>query len=345
MPLYKREGSEVWWVSISEPGQPRVRRSTGTTDRAAAEKREREIQIEVWTARPDPAAGYTWGQAVIAWLNVETRSDSELLSLAKFGRVFPDRPLGEVSREAIDEALSFCKTPGTYMRYRTMIAAVLNLAKVAGWLPVVPLLAVRRDKKKKKRDWLTREQWDALYAELPPHLKPTALFAVETGLRQSNVLNLTWDRVDLDRRVVWIEAEDTKADAALAIPLNDAAVAVLKAQKEAPVYVSKRGARAKPNPCVFTFRGLSINDVKTAFIAACIRAGLGAYVSGDITHYEGFTWHGLRHTWATWHAQNGTPMEVLQKLGGWSDPRMVSNYAHHAPGFIAGYAGNTRKEG
>ena len=59
--------------------------------------------------------------------------------------------------------------------------------------------------------------------------------------------------------------------------------------------------------------------------------------------YVGFTWHGFRHTWATWHVQNGTPLEVLQKLGGWSDLRMVMTYAHHSPGFLAGYANNARK--
>jgi integrase len=60
--------------------------------------------------------------------------------------------------------------------------------------------------------------------------------------------------------------------------------------------------------------------------------------------YQGFTWHGFRHTWATWHVQNGTPLDVLQKLGGWSDLRMVMNYAHHAPGFAAGFVGNNRKK-
>lgn len=83
--------------------------------------------------------------------------------------------------------------------------------------------------------------------------------------------------------------------------------------------------RARTGP-VFLFRGKPISSVKTAFMAACIRAQVGRYEAGG---YQGFTWHGLRHTWATWHVQNGTPLDVLQKLGGWSDLRMVMNYAHH----------------
>ena len=44
----------------------------------------------------------------------------------------------------------------------------------------------------------------------------------------------------------------------------------------------------------------------------------------------GLRWHDLRHTWATWHAQAGTPAIVLQALGGWKDARMVRTYTHLA---------------
>jgi integrase len=53
-----------------------------------------------------------------------------------------------------------------------------------------------------------------------------------------------------------------------------------------------------------------------------------------------FRWHDLRHTWASWHVQNGTPLHILQKPGGWSEIRMVQRYAHLAPEHLAGYAGN-----
>lgn len=319
MSLYKQAGSIYWWANISIPGQRRVRESTGETDRVAAEKRHDEIKAALWS-QPVELRGKTWGKAVEAWCAVEDRSDSELLSLAKFGRRYSDRKLVDVTPESIDAALSFCKTAGTYMRYRTMIAAILNLAGVKLKLPV------RRDKKKKPRVWITRTQWAKLYAELPPHMKPMAEFAIETGLRQSNVLGLTWSRVDIERKLVWVEAEDTKADNALAVPLSTKALDVLKNQKD------------QHDEFVFTYRGKPVKEIKTAFIAACVRAGVGRI--DDSGRYTGFSWHGFRHTWATWHRQAGTPLEVLQELGGWADLRMVMNYAHHAPGHLASYADN-----
>jgi integrase len=39
----------------------------------------------------------------------------------------------------------------------------------------------------------------------------------------------------------------------------------------------------------------------------------------------------LGHTWASWLAQQGTPMNVLQELGGWESETMVRRYAHLAP--------------
>lgn len=319
MPLYKQIGSVYWWANVSVPGQRRIRESTGETDRIAAQKRHDEIKAALWN-EPVELRGKTWGKAVEAWCAVESRSDSELLSLAKFGRKYKDRKLKDVTPESVDAALSFCNTAGTYMRYRTMIAAILNLADAR-----VKLLQ-RKDKKTAPRDWLVREQWDKLYAELPSHMKPMAMFAVTTGLRQSNVLNLTWRCVDLKRKVAWVEAQDMKADAALNIPLSKEALHVLTSQE------------GQHDEFVFTYRGQPIKEIKTAFISACVRSGVGR-INQD-GKYQGFTWHGLRHTWATWHVQNGTPLGVLQKLGGWSDLRMVMRYAHHAPDHVASFADN-----
>ncbi|NEV60408.1 tyrosine-type recombinase/integrase [Thiorhodococcus minor] len=56
------------------------------------------------------------------------------------------------------------------------------------------------------------------------------------------------------------------------------------------------------------------------------------------TGIEQFRWHDLRHTWASWHVQSGTPLHVLQELGGWSDFAMVRKYAHLAPEHLAEHA-------
>lgn len=41
-----------------------------------------------------------------------------------------------------------------------------------------------------------------------------------------------------------------------------------------------------------------------------------------------FRFHDLRHTWASWHIQNGTPLMMLKEMGGWETLEMVKKYAH-----------------
>lgn len=69
------------------------------------------------------------------------------------------------------------------------------------------------------------------------------------------------------------------------------------------VEAAQRGKHAE---FVFTFRGSPVKSVNnSAWRKALKRAGI-----------TGFRWHDLRHTWATWHAQAGTLLHVLQELGG-----------------------------
>ncbi|CAH1906298.1 hypothetical protein NTGHW29_860001 [Candidatus Nitrotoga sp. HW29] len=59
------------------------------------------------------------------------------------------------------------------------------------------------------------------------------------------------------------------------------------------------------------------------------------------TGIENFRWHDLRHTWASWHIQEGTPLHVLQELGGWSTAEMVQKYAHLSSEHLAQWVDRT----
>jgi len=84
----------------------------------------------------------------------------------------------------------------------------------------------------------------------------------------------------------------------------------------------------KQQTYVFSFRDQRVVQLSTkAWYAALERAGI-----------EDFRWHDLRHTWASWHVQNGTPLFALQELGGWESPEMVRRYAHLGADHLAAYA-------
>jgi len=140
-------------------------------------------------------------------------------------------------------------------------------------------------------------------------------FSVLTGLRQRNVRELRWSQVDLERRAMWVPPHEAKGRRGISVPLTVEAAKIVDAQ---------RGRHAE---FVFTFRGKPVRSVNnTAWRAALKRAGIA-----------GFRWHDLRHTWATWHAQAGTLLHVLQELGGWASAAMVKRYAHFTAEHLASH--------
>lgn len=321
MSLYRRKDSEVWWMNISIAGLPRVRESTDTADRKAALEIETARRTALYAAlRRAGPINKTWDDAVRMWKNKAGRSESDVLSLAKLRKSLGNALVMDLTTEHFERALEFCETPATFNRYRARIVAIMNLAKRHKWIAEVPHIETRRVKAGERR-WLTHDEWDKLYAALPDHLKAPAMLAVQTGLRQANVFGLKWKDVELEQRHLPISGGNTKAGKSLGIPLNDAAFAAIKAQV------------GVHHEFVFTYRGRPMAKPKEGFAQAKRDAGV-----------VGFTWHGFRHTWATWHIQNGTPLDVLQKLGGWADIRMVMTYAHHSAGHLARYANNTEQK-
>jgi len=142
------------------------------------------------------------------------------------------------------------------------------------------------------------------------------LFALATGQRQSNVATLAWEQVDLGRMTAWIPGDKAKGKEDIHVSLSSLAVELLKRQE------------GKHNERVFTYIGKPIKQLGT-------RAWYNALKRAEI---ENFRWHDLRHTWASWLVQNGTPLYDLQEMGGWKSAEMVRRYAHLAPAQMAKHA-------
>ena len=196
--------------------------------------------------------------------------------------------------------------------------AILRRAShVWGWLEVVPRVPIYRENHRRVR-WLTSAEVKRLLEQLPEHQREIALFGLATGLRKSNILGMEWSQVSLSRKQAWIHPDQAKARKAIAVPLNDVAVGVIQRQI------------GRHDTFVFTYNGKRLKQVNTkAWQKALQRAEI-----------NDFRWHDLRHCWASWHAQAGTPAHVLQELGGWSCAEMAKRYAHLGVDHLSQYADN-----
>jgi integrase len=311
MSLIKR--GKTWWIDFTTLSGQRIRRSAGTANKIQAKELHDRLKAESWSnyslgTKPE----YTWDQAAVKYLSetqYKATHEDDMAKLRWLQQFLRSKLLIDIDREfvgGIAQVKVQEASPSTANRYLSLIRSVLRKACYEWeWIDRVPKIKFFKEPKRRVR-WLTPDQIASLLKELSSHQRDLVLFALCTGLRQRNVITLDWTQVDMKRKVAWIHPDQAKSRKAINVPLNTVAMAVLCRQ------IGKHPDR------VFTYHGKPITYVNTrSWRNALIRAGI-----------ENFRWHDLRHTWASLLAQQGTPLNVLQELGGWESEQMVRRYAH-----------------
>jgi len=162
------------------------------------------------------------------------------------------------------------------------------------------------DPKNERDRVLSSDEWERLYDAAVDHLKPVLLVAYHLGPRLGEILNLTWDRVDLHRGFLKLRSVDTKTKEARLIPLTPAVLAGLRD-------LSK--VRSLTCPYVFQYEGKSIKRIKRAFHTAVRKAGI-----------ENLRFHDLRHCAATNLRRAGVDTVTAMKIVGHKSEKMHRRY-------------------
>lgn len=324
MSLYKNGSSPNWYVKVSVKGCKPIQRSTGTSDKQKASEYEAKLKHDLWQqTRLGVKSRYSWEEAVIRYLQETTHKASQVSDIyhLRWLRPYLDgKYIDEINRPLLDSLISNRLKGGvknaTVNRCMQVVSNILRKAALDWeWLDRAPKVRSLPEPLIRIR-WLTKDEASRLLSELPEHLEAMARFSLATGLRCGNVIGLEWSQVDLTKRHAMIHPDQAKARKAIAVPLSSEAIAVLRKQ----VF--------KHSVYVFTYKGKPVHQAHgKAWKAALARAGI-----------TNFRWHDLRHTWASWHVQNGTPLHILQQLGGWHSIDMVQKYAHLASEHLAPYA-------
>lgn len=320
MSLFKRKDSPYWWIKLTYRDGRRLQQSAGTADKVAAQELHDKLKAAMWEQeRLGVKPRRSWREAVVRWLAETSEKATHKHDKAKLAWLHPylgERYLDEINLDVIDQIRSARLkdvSKATTNRYLALVRAILLRARDEWeWIDKVPKVRLFKETNSRERS-LTPEQAKSLLKELPEHQREMVLFTLATGLRQSNVLKLEWSQVNLDLRHAWVRGSDSKNRHPISVPLNDIAIGVLERQ------AGKHPQR------VFTYKGKPLAWANTRRWRETLKR-LGI---------EDFRWHDLRHTWATWQRQAGTPTHELQKLGGWRSGSMVERYAHLAPDHLA----------
>lgn len=328
MSIYQR--GKTWWIQFTAPDGRRIQQTAGTKIKQEAQELHDQLKADAWRVKNlGDKPRHTWQEAVIKWSKEQGHRKSagdDMQYLRWLNPYLKDAYLDQINKDMIEklktEKLKTGVTNNTVNHTLSFLRSVLNKAKNEWeWLENVPKIKMLPVKKGRIR-WITKEESTRLFKELPTHLEAMARFSLATGLRESNVTGLKWEQVDMQRQCAWIYADEAKAGKDIAVPLNSDALSVIRSQ------IGKH----KTN--VFSFKGRSIKKASTkAWRNSLKKAGI-----------ENFRWHDLRHTWASWHVQSGTPLNALQELGGWADISMVMRYAHLSSDHLQKYAKNLEND-
>jgi len=202
--------------------------------------------------------------------------------------------------------------PATLNRELSLMKHAFNLAmKEWDWCKENPCCRVKRERENNERDRvLGYGEEDQLLKVCPPWLREIVIFALDTGAREGEILELNGKNFDTFRRVVTIL--QSKTGQYKTIPLTSRVFEILKNKTKVRhlhhdlVFPSQKGTRITDTNLGRSFR----NALKKAKI-------------------DGFRFHDLRHTFASRCAQGGVDLYLIQKYLGHKDPRMVQRYSHH----------------
>nr|WP_279077285.1 site-specific integrase [Hafnia alvei] len=361
MSLFRR--GEIWYGSYSTPSGKRIKESLGTKDKRQAQELHDRRKAELWRIeRLGDFPDVTFDEACLRW--IEEKADKKSLDDDK-SRMgfwlmhFDGVRLKDITEAKIYTAISkmtnrrymanwlaqstalekrgkevpaFCDkqvSTSTKAKHLALMKSLLRAAERDWkWIEKAPIIKVPQVRNKRVR-WLEPAEAQRLVNECPEPLKSTVIFALATGLRRSNIINLEWQQIDMQRKVAWINPEDSKSGKAIGIALNNTACKVLRnqlGQHQKWVFVHTEAKKRSDGTLTPAVRKMRV-DSNSAWRLALKRAGIG-----------NFRFHDLRHTWASWLVQSGVPLSILQEMGGWESIEMVRRYAHLAPNHLTEHA-------
>lgn len=303
-----------WAITWTEDGQ-RNRRSLGTDDRALAETRARAF----WHARG--LSVYTVGSLVNAYIDDR---ESEIVSTSNqryawkalkpsFDNILPEHIDEDMCRAYARERMKTV-SPATAHYEMGLIRQALRWAEKKRLIPKAPFIFMPQKPSPRDKRLTKAEFRKFLDYCSTPHVRLFAILAVCTGARSNAILDLTWDRVDFERGMIDLrlprQRQTNKGRAV--VPMNARAKEALLEAREGAVtgYVIEWG-------------GKKVGSVKKAFQRASEHSRIYC------------TPHMLRHSAATWMAEDGVPMsEIAQFLGHESTRVTEKVYARYSPDYL-----------
>ena len=213
------------------------------------------------------------------------------------------------------------RTPATVVRYMAALSHAFNVAVTEWeWLEDSPLRKVKKPKEARGRvRFLDDEERERLLKACQQtsnsQLYICVILALSTGMRQAELMNLTWQDVNL--KDSFIILQHTKNGERRRVPLAGAALKLLRDHAK---------VRQLNTQLLFpsTLRPNQPINLRQPFVNAL-----------QLAEIKDFHWHDLRHCTASYLAMNGASLAEIAEVLGHKTLAMVKRYAHLSDGHVS----------
>lgn len=327
--LLRREGCRFWYAQFYKDGR-QIRVSTGEHVRQKALAKLRalmakdvpvtdERKLRFSDLRKGLLADYV-EQGRKSLLNYADGSD-RIIGLKQlddfFGYPKSEGPRAiEINSNTRDRFVQQRQTEdvgnAAINRSLACLRRMLNIAKKKNKLHAVPYIGLLKEPPARK-GFVKLEKFEELLALLPTHLRPYIAFLYFCGGRRGEAELIEWPQVDLPRRVVRLEGDQTKNEDARYVPLHSRLVDLL--------------SQVEPKPG----RVFDTTNIRKEWQKACSACGLGTLIQVEGKPYDpiysGLTLHDLRRSAARNLRRAGVPETVIMSIGGWKTRAVFTRYA------------------
>ncbi len=318
-----------FWVKYYRNGRP-IRESTETTKETEAKAFLKRREGDIASGRPvNPKAGKIRVEELLDDLVTDYKAndrkslDGVTRIVARLKNAFGHRRAHELRTADIQQYVVDRQTAprpdeegaenATINRELAALKRAFNLALKGEKIlrkPYIPML----EEHNTRTGFLGEIEYLALRDALPAPLNHVLAFAYVYGWRKSEILALTWDRVDLTAGTVRLDPDTTKNDEGRLVVLTGELRALFgRLWTETKALAERKG---KPIPWVFHRLGLPVKDFRGAWETACTKAGLAGKVP-----------HDLRRTAVRNMERAGIPRSVAMKITGHKTEAIYRRYA------------------
>ena len=338
----QQERNGLWTARVGVNGR-RICRSTGTADRALAERFLERILRPLGLGRTRLPLAEAWHRYEMS----PNRRDvaratmkSKRSTWMRFARWMEANHLeagclSEVTEEAVAEYLAELRCRHSATTYNNHVCTLREMFRLLAGPDAAfdPWAAVRlRADDSVSRRELSLEELERLYAaaaEAGPEWRLLFATGLYTGLRLGDCCRLAWANVDLARQTIQVIPEKTRRHAhgrPVTIPIHPR----LLAELEALAADANRRGQDYVNPAVaelYLNRNWELDDrLRRIFRRANI--AMNVRMTGRSRRSVVASFHSLRHTFVSLSANAGVPLAAVQAIVGHTSTAMTRHYYH-----------------